>query len=253
MYTPEQRATRGNLIAVAVCFLLASVAVTNVARKAIDPSLRFTPNTTPINNAESKPVVINYDLLRRGITYGQATLFEVRQALTQRDEMGLSNTIHALYGMRIHRGVIHILRGIWAEDRASYPEFAWEVLNKPSVRIAAASTLNRIQIVNSDEYKDYIRAHRDTKDSFVRAQAAIALGLGGDPEDLEYLFEQADGSDHYVAQSAITALSLYGGNQARDLLIELLKKHRGSSRGNLVAELLKKAYGWPPQELNPLS
>ena len=253
MRTSEQRATRGNLIAITLCFALLALALTNVGRKALNPDLRFTPETSNSASREEPSSGINFDLLRRGITYGTATIFEVRQALTQTDEMGLSNTLHALYGMRIQRGVIHILRGIWADDRKAYPEFAWESLRKPSVRIAAASTLNRIQIVNSDDYKNYIREHRYAHDSFIRAQASIALGLGGDPEDLDYLFEQADGNDHYVAQSAITALSLYGGNQARDLMIELFKKHQGSARGNLVAELLKKAYGWPPAELNPLS
>ena len=253
MHSNEQRTARGNIIAVTLCFVLLSIAVSNVAKKALDPGSAFKPNTAWTTPAEKKPERLNYDALRRSITYGQATLFDVRQALTQRDEMGLSNTIHALYGMRIQRGVIHILRGIWDNNRQAYPEFTWELLNKPSVRIAVASTLNRIQIVNSDEYKEYIRDHRHSGQSFIRAQASIALGLGGDPEDLEYLFEQADGYDHYVAQSAITALSLYGGNRARDLMIKLLKKHQGTARGGLIAELLRKAYDWPPEGLHPLS
>ena len=248
-----QRAARGSLIASTLSFLALTLAVTDVGRKALDPSLRHSRAVAKSITSENQQTIVNYDVLRRSITYGTASLFDVRQALTQDNEMGLSNTIHALYGMRVQRGVVHVLYGMWKGDREAYPEFSWDLIEKPSVKIAIASTLNRIQIVDTDEFKNYIRAQQNADDSFIRAQASIAFGLGGDPSDLDYLYTQADGEDHYVAQSAITALSLYGGDQARDFMIELLKKHQGTSRGALIAELLRKAYQWPPQELNPLS
>ncbi len=58
----------------------------------------------------------------------------------------------------------------------------------------------------------------------------------------------SDADNHYVAQSAITGLSVFGGNKARDLLIELAEKHRGTARGDLMTEMLRKAYRWPPQQ-----
>ena len=56
----------------------------------------------------------------------------------------------------------------------------------------------------------------------------------------------AEGDDVYVAQSAITGLALMANNQARDVLIELGKKYARDARGQLIREVLKKAYHWPP-------
>ena len=207
-------------------------------------------NNVHQSRAESTP---NFTILRRKITYGDASLHDVLQALTDNDTRSLANTVHALYGMRIHRGVIHALDGLWKNDIERYPEFAWSAIKTDAVRIAIASTLNRIRIVETDEYLNFIRSKQNSDNSFNLAQVCIALGINGAPQDLDFLKRMAAGEDHYVAQSAITALSLFGGNRARDTLIDLAKSHRGSSRGDLITELLRKAYDWPPPELNPLS
>jgi HEAT repeat protein len=119
---------------------------------------------------------------------------------------------------------------------------------KPPARVALASTLNRIRIVDAQPFQAYIRSQRYHEHEFVRAQVAVALGFNGDSNDLAYLREMSDGDNHYVAQSAITGLSVFGGNKARDILIELSQKHRGTARGDLMNEMLRKAYRWlPPQ------
>lgn len=187
----------------------------------------------------------DYDLLRKKITYSQASLAEARQAMTDPDPVSLSNTIHAFYSMRVHRGVIHLLNGMWNIDVETYPELAWLEIAKPPARIALASTINRIRIIRTEEYQTYIKAHKDHEHEFIRAQVAVALGFNGDLEDLPYLKAMSDGNNHYVAQSAITGLSLFGGKQARDVLIELADKHYGSSRGDLMTEMLRQAYNWP--------
>lgn len=188
----------------------------------------------------------NYDALRRNIIYGRASLAEVRRALTDSDPAALGNTIHGLYNMRWHRGVMHVLDGMWSLDKEKYPELSWELIAAAPVRIALASTINRIRIVKTGSYQDYIRSHQQDRHEFNRAQVAVALGFNGDPRDLPYLREMADGDNHYVAQSAITALSIFGGNQARDILIQLVEKHGGTPRSDLMKELLRTAYGWPP-------
>ena len=81
---------------------------------------------------------------------------------------------------------------------------------------------------------------------FNRAQVSVGLGFNGDPQDLPYLRDMADGENHYVAQSAITALSIFSGDKARDVLDELAQKHSDSPRGDLMRNLLKQAYDWPP-------
>lgn len=188
----------------------------------------------------------DYVELRRVIIYGQAKLGEVRRALTENDPAALSNTVHALYAMRWHRGVVHLLNGMWLLDKEKYPELAWELIAKPPVRIAIASTINRVKIVKTEPYQNYMRAHQHSLHEFNRAQVSVGLGFNGDPQDLPYLREMADGENHYVAQSAITALSIFSGEKARDVLDELAQKHSDSPRGDLMRDLLKQAYDWPP-------
>lgn len=206
-----------------------------VSSKAVQAATR--PATEPL---------YDYDGLRQKITHGRATLADARRAMTDSDPVSLSNTIHAFYVMRRHRGVVYLLDGMWALDKEKYPELAWEQIAKPPARLALASTLNRIRIVKTDAFRDYIRLHKDDEHEFIRAQVAVALGFNGHPDDLPYLKAMSDGDNHYVAQSAITGLSLFGGNRARDILIELAQKHQGTSRGDLMVEMLRKAYRWPP-------
>ena len=190
----------------------------------------------------------NYDALRRKIASGMATLAECRKALTETDVGGLTNTVHALYSMGWHRGVYHVLHDMWNKDRAKYPEFAWDLIVKAPVRIALASTINRLELSGSNVYLDYIRAHKYDKHEFHRAQVVVALGLNGNPEDIKYIKSMADGDDHYVVQSAITALALMNSKKASDALIELWKKYRDTPRGNLIEEVLQRAYNLVPHK-----
>ena len=80
---------------------------------------------------------------------------------------------------------------------------------------------------------------------------ASALGFNAHLDDLPYLEAMSDGDNHYVAQSAITGLSLFGGKQARNILIKLANKYRGTSRGDLMTEMLRQAYRWPPPKPVP--
>jgi hypothetical protein len=185
-------------------------------------------------------------LLLQKITYGNATVPEVKEALSNTDDVaGLTNTIHALHSMRWHRGVLNLLDDIWLNHRNKYPELAWEQLGKVPVRIAIASTITRIQIFNTEEYKAYIRSHKYDEHEFHRAQVVISLALNADPADVPYLKEMADGDNVYVAQSAITSLGIMGNAQSRDALYELAGKYRGDDRGRLIREIILKAY--PPQ------
>ena len=227
----------------------------NAASPAVVPALRAavigallllqTPALATEATPPPPPTASDYTELRQKITYGQATLAEVRSALTERDPAALTNTVHALYSMRWHRGVITLLYELWAFNKGLYPELAWDLIEKPPVRIALASTLNRIQVLDASEYKTYIRAHENDEHEFHRAQVVVALGLGGDPADVPYLEKMAAGDNAYVAQSAITGLGLMTNQKARDALIGLQEKFRTDPREPLIAEILQKAYHWP--------
>ncbi len=202
----------------------------------------FSINYVSANNQSAT----DYDQLREKITFGEATIAEVRQALTEPDVVNLTNTLHALYSMRWHRAVLHLYQNLWDRRREKYPELAWDLLEKIPPRIALASTINRVRIFHTEEYKAFIRSHRYADHEFIRAQVVVSLGLNGDPADIEYLIKMVDSNNHYVVQTAITSFALMGHFRAKEAMISLEEKYRDGPRGELLRELLKKAYKWTP-------
>ena len=208
-------------------------------------------NSRNINT--DKTTQINYKLLQKKILYGAAEVFDVKQALTQNDVGALTNTVHGLYAMRWHRGVYNLLEDIWAQKREDYPNFAWESLDKIPVKIALASTINRIKIINTEEQLKFIRAHKDDEHEFHRAQVVVALGMNGDLDDIEYIKSMAMDDNHYVAQSALSGLALMGGEEAKYALAEIWKKFQGTPRGDLAEQLIQKVYKVSPTLEKPVT
>lgn len=221
--------------------------VKSLATQPID-----TTEQQPAQEADARPAttrdVSEYQQLYRLIVYGQANFNQVHTALKSDDVGELVNTIHALYSMRWLRGVNNILNAMWEMDQKAFPELNWDKIKLTPVRIAIASTINRIKILDTREYKDFIRQHKYDDHEFHRAQVVVALGLNQDPVDIAYLQEMAEGDNIYVSQSAITSLALMNNEQARESLIKLANKYKDSPRGQLVMEVLKKAYDMVPTQ-----
>jgi len=199
---------------------------------------------TPITETPLKTPEDQLLELQQKITYGNASMVEVKRALSNTDDVaGLTNTIHSLYSMRWHRGVINLLNDLWTNQQFKYPELAWQYLEKVPVRIALASTITRIQIFDTAEYKEYIRSHKYDEHEFHRAQVVISLALNGDPIDVPYISEMAETDNVYVSQSAITSLGLMANPQAREAMVELARKYKSDDpRGKLIREVFQKAY-----------
>lgn len=226
--------------------LLATILLQSATIHAQDSGARSASPSISINADTSTTGIMTdenrYQLLLK-VTQGSARLTDVEQLLSNTDDVAaLTNALHALYSMRWHRGVNNLLDDIWAGNRNKYPGLAWDALNKIPARIALASTINRIRIFNTQEYKEYIYAHKYDEHEFHRAQAVISLGLNGDPADIPYLQEMAEGNNVYVAQSAITALGLLVHPKSKEALIALSKKFHDDERGQLIREVFKKAY-----------
>ncbi len=209
--------------------------------KAASPAVETTEN-------ESSE---KYELIRKKIILGAATLAEVRQALTENDTAALTNTMHALYSMRWHRGVFKMLYDMWEMKKHKYPEIKWDAIEEPPVRVALASTLNRIQISNTKVFQNYIRSFQEHSHEFVRAQVVISLGFNGDPVDIPYMLSMAEGENYYVAQSTIAGFGLMGNNEARDALLSIRDKFVGKPRGQVIDSILLQGYDWRPPLPNP--
>lgn len=199
------------------------------------------------------PDSAHYRALHEKIAYGKASLAEIRMALTEPNHLALLNVMQALYAMKWHRGVIHLLNGLWTGDKERYPELAWKEIEDAPTRIALASTINRVRVTNTKPQLDYIRQFIDNDDRLIGAQVAVALGFNGDAKDLDTLKNYSAGDNPYIAQSAITGLGLFGSEQAQNVLIDLLQRYKETNRGELIKEVLKRGYDWPAApKMNPL-
>ena len=186
----------------------------------------------------------NFQQLQNKTIYGTATLSEVKELLTYPDLAGLTNSMHAMYAMRWHRGVLELLSDLWQNNQTPYPKIVWEEINKPPVRIALASTLARINQDDKEEWLNYIHSHKDDAHEFHKAQTIIALGFNADPADIKYIKTQIEGDNRYVTQTSITALAIMENPQAKNTMIELLEDYKDNPRATLLRDLLKKVYSW---------
>ena len=211
-------------------------------------SVKPVEQAAPINKPATTRDESEFQQLYRLIVYGQANFNQVKTALKSDDVGELVNVIHALYSMRWLRGVTNMLQAIWEMDQNAYPELNWDKLQQTPVRIAVASTINRIKVFDTQEYRAFIREHKYDEHEFHRAQVVVALGLNQDPVDVDYLTEMVNGDNIYVSQSAITSLALMNNDPARDSLIELANKHKDTPRGQLIIEVLKRAYDMVPTD-----
>ena len=201
---------------------------------------------SPANTSAAAPPAADYPLLQHKIRQGSASLAEVRLALGDTDVGSLTNAAHALYAMRGHAWARRLADDLWALRKDAHPGLAWELLAKAPVRIALASTLNRIKGFAAAEQRAYIRAHKFDVHEFHRAQVMFALGVNSDPADIDYLKSMAGGENDYVAQSAISGLALMGGEAARDALAEIWRDARGTPRGDLAKEMIQRVYNVTP-------
>lgn len=229
-------------------FVVAMAALISLSVWAQDPKEAPTVVSGQAEAAASKqvsrPAVHNVRQLHKLILMGKATYSDVRQALSTPNVGELVNHVHALYSMGWHRGTHSLLRAVWRRgdaDRVQYPELAWEQLEKPVVRIAVASTLNRFN-PTEPEFRAYIRSHLVDNHELHRAQAAVALGLNADPADVDSLLALTKEHNELVVQSAITALGLMKEAKARKALEILYQEHRGSPKGDLVMQVLGHFY-----------
>ena len=236
------------------CLLVSSCSENNTNESKEKPEVK----QQEISDSTSKNIPkktrnnINHEVFYKKILYGKANLSDIRQALTDKDIGRLTNTIHALYNYRWHRGVTNLLDDMWALKKKNAPEISWELFEKIPIKLALASTINRIKIFNTEEYKNYLHKHKYDEHEFHRAQVIIALSFNADPKDVEYLEEMADGENHYVTQTAISGLGIMGGEKAKKALGKLWRKYKETSRGNLIEEVLLNAYGVTPTLEKPL-
>ncbi|MBL1143149.1 MAG: HEAT repeat domain-containing protein [Proteobacteria bacterium] len=203
-------------------------------------------DTSSVKTLNKASRTISFRDLYQRIYSGKATLEQVKLALTTKDSTKLVNTMHALYAMRWHAGVHNLLYKMWEIDKDEAPKISWDLIEKPPVRIALASTINRIDILKSKDIREYIRSFKYDDDVLNRGQALVALGLNGDPVDVPYLEEMADSNNRYLTQIGVSSLAFMENSTAKESLISLAKKHYDTPRGKLILDVLSRSYNVVP-------
>jgi hypothetical protein len=211
MGTPRLARRRAALAAITACVLA------GCEGGALPPS----PGpSTPVPSGAPAPVIDHsasarpHDRLREAIRQGRATEAEVLAALAGDDVKGLANTLHALYWMGDSPWVRALLLALWDEDLGAYPELDWGRLSAPAVRVAVASTRARLDPTGREGALAYLREALEDPEPFVRAQAAVGLGLAGSEADVPRLAEAGRDDSPYVAGAAVLALRVLGSQPA---------------------------------------
>ena len=198
------------------------------------------------NKTDSSLTESDYDTLRSKVAIGVAKIDEVYAALTEQDVVGITNTMHALHSLRWNRVIYHLYYDLWHLKKDKHPKFAWQEIESIPARIALASTITRAQGKDAEEFQNYIHAHKYDEHEFHRAQAVVALGLIGNPDDVDYIIKMANSENKYVVQSAVTSLALVNNTRAGDELIRLWEQEKETVRKEYLSKLLKQAYRWEP-------
>jgi len=186
------------------------------------------------------------EVLLKRISKGQASIADIKIALQIGKPGDIANVFSALYTMRRDPRIRGLMFDVWRDIRKEHADLPWEKLQHPVIRTSLAAVMNRIAAGTISEFLDYLRAQADSEIDLVRAQVALALGMTGYLEDLPQLKRYAEGESFYVAQSAIVGLGYVYRDEAKQVLLDLHEKYKGSVRGVYIAGMLQEAYQWKP-------
>lgn len=185
-----------------------------------------------------------FDSLYKKIVSGRATLREIEYSLSVGTLGDTANIVHALYTISTSIIVRKLLHDLWYEETARRPHIPWQRLKNPIVRVALASTIERMLPGASKEFLTYIRQQKDHEAYFVRAQVAVSLGLIGEQNDLPLLIDYLSDSSDYVFQSTVVGLAYMYNSGAKSALIRSLTEIASEHRRKLVREALLYTYDW---------
>jgi len=198
-----------------------------------------------LSQSTSNEQLAQADIILAKIVSGRASLSDIKSGLSVGKPGDTANLLHALHTMRDSLIVTKLLHAIWYQRHDLHPDIPWERLELPLVRVALASTLNRTFGSNTAEFLDYIREQRDNEIFLVRSQVAVALGMNGDPQDIDTLAGYVSDKSDHVAKSAITGLAFMYNAKAREELIHLLElQSDNDKRARLIRKALLHTYSW---------
>lgn len=180
--------------------------------------------------------------LYQAILDKKATFEEILKVFRGRDRLALSNNINALRRYQSDPKVLELLKAVWNQDTARYPDFSWPLLRQPSTRVAVAFALYDLDSTNSATYLDFTRRHLWEGDSETRSNAAANLGIIGSNADIQALEKLFVEGDALVAVGAASGLGMLRTPESRSALEKLGEsKALGAQKKEIIHQVLSSS------------
>lgn len=132
--------------------------------------------------------------------------------------------VNGLNAMVVYTGdsrVLQLWQDLWDEKRSAHPDFSWDCLSHPMVRVSLATLLAEADRAEAAAYRAYLRSAMAHQNHYVRAAAVFALGEVGSDRDVSSLEEVVLTEDLDLALRTVDALARMDSDQARDALKRL--------------------------------
>lgn len=193
--------------------------------------------------------VSNQDaVLYQNILEKKASFDQILEVFKGHDKQLLSNNITALKRYRSDKNVIGLLKTIWDEDVSSHPEFSWDLLRSPSIKVSIAFALYGLESDNADAYMEYIRRQILEGDSEAKSTAAMSLGIIGSNADIPALQKLIIEGDITTAGSAASALGMLHSPESRAALEEMVQSESLDGQKKAVIQQVLNSPVWNQQK-----
>jgi len=146
-----------------------------------------------------------------------------------------------------------LLNDIWHERAVAHPDFAWEILKQPRVRVTVASQLaqsyrNGLVEIDVREFRKFAEANLSSTDNRVVRDTIVLIGELGDPADVQLLANLARNgvNGKRVLRDASLALNFICGDEARRALENIGTEVSGDDAKHVTALLNNRAASLGP-------
>lgn len=206
-------------------------------------------NASNLSNADEQlKDLSNQDLvLYQNILEKKASFDQILEVFMGHDKQLLSNNITALVRYRYDKNIIGLLKDIWDEDLSSHPEFSWDLLRLPSIKVSIAFALYGLKSDNADVYMEYIRRQINEGDSEAKSTAAMSLGIIGSNADIPALQKLIIEGDITTAGSAASALGMLRSAESRAALEEIVQSESLDVQKKAVIQQVLNSPIWSQQ------
>lgn len=148
---------------------------------------------------------------------------------------------------------LKLLKDIWYERAGAHPDFAWEVLKQPRVKVTVASQLaqsyrNGLVDIDVNELRKFAEVNLSSTDNRVVRDSIVLIGELGNQSDVQLLVNLARNgvNGKRVLRDASIALNFICGDDARSALESIGSELSGDDAMHVSALLNNRAASLGP-------